>query len=145
MSPSRLLTLLCALAALAFAVGAVIALGDRLGLLGGAHARAAGEVVGAESETDSDGDTRYRAVVQFEVDGETHLLTASKTSPWHPNTGDDRTVLYAVDDPDDASLLGVREVATVPGLLLLGALASAFVLRLRVQTHGFLRPRAENG
>ncbi|HSF86122.1 MAG TPA: DUF3592 domain-containing protein [Acidimicrobiia bacterium] len=80
-----------------------------------------GVIVDLIESTDSDGDTMYRPVVEYSVDGVTYEVESRTSSggALRPRIGDARTVLYDPQNPGDAVLGGFWSLWGAPLLMML--------------------------
>lgn len=96
-------------------------------------------VVDLIPSTDSDGDTVYTPVYEYDVAGQTYRYTSliSIGGIGVPDIGDDKTLLYNPDDPGDARVRNMFLLLILPAILvlvpvlILGALGWAALRRRR--------------
>ncbi|MCI0479795.1 DUF3592 domain-containing protein [Candidatus Uhrbacteria bacterium] len=80
---------------------------------------AAGKVIDVRSSRDSEGDRMYAAVIEFVAkDGTTHEFTSDVETSWSPKVGEEKTVLYRPDRPDDAMEKSVLNMVVFPGVFI---------------------------
>lgn len=140
MNPSRILTVLTAVAALACLVGAGMWVVHNVG--GMDWATTTGRVIGVETRMDRDRGREEYAVVEYDVDGRSYRLTAGTSSDFN-FTGSSRTIRYDPDHPTDARIITVRQVALGPFIAALCGLGLFAVFRLRMKTYGLRRRPTE--
>ncbi|TVQ30990.1 MAG: DUF3592 domain-containing protein [Wenzhouxiangella sp.] len=63
---------------------------------------AQGEIVSVETTRNSEGETRFRAVYGFEVDGRTYRFPSRMTTNIRPTQGDTVAVAYSASNPEQA-------------------------------------------
>jgi hypothetical protein len=85
------------------------------------HQRVDAVVIDLIPSTDSDGDTVYKPVYQYDVDGQTYRYTSlvSLGGLAVPDIGDQKTLLYNADDPGDARVRNMFLLLVLPAILVL--------------------------
>lgn len=108
------------------------------------HDTVEGRVVDLIPSVDSDDDTVYAPVYEYQVGGRSyrHRSQVSLGGLLVPDIGDGRSILYNPDDPDDARVKNLVLLLVLPGALLGVPLLIFIVLivgsarRVRRQRHG---------
>lgn len=109
------------------------------------HETIEGRVIDLIPSVDSDGDTVYAPVYEYEVDGRSYRYQSqvSLGGLLVPDLGDEKTLLYNPNDPDDARVRNLFLLIVLPGLLVGVALSIFMALILGTARRAWQRRHGE--
>lgn len=107
------------------------------------HEKVEGVVVDLIPSVDSDGDTVYAPVYEYQVDGRSYRYKSKVSLGGFvvPDLGDTRTLLYNPDNPADARVNNTLLLLVLPGLLVLIATLALLALVVTSARRAWQRQR----